>query len=493
MPDFITAFLGVLDPVSLALIAAGTVFGIIFGAIPGLTATLAVILLIPLSYGLPPTQGICMLIGVYIGGISGGVVAAVLLGMPGTPSSLVTVLDGFALAQKGQAGKALGVGVTANLAGSIIGWLFLVALAPQVARFALEFGPVENTAVLLFGFTAVISLSGNSLAKGFCMTALGMAFSTIGLDPLSSMERNTLGFSVLTNGIAQMPALIGLFVVGQAFTEMDSLSQRFIVTASRLTDRFMSLREIRASLVNFLRSGLIGTAIGILPGIGGTLASVVAYDQAKKASSDPQSYGQGNIQGIVASETANNATIGGALIPFLALGIPGDTVTAALLGGLQIHGLDPGPVLFSRHMDMVFGIFAAFLVASAIMYIFMQLVGSYIFPIALRLQKKYILPLVMVMSLIGCYNMEYSLMAVWVALAFGVLAYFLKKFSFPLMPLIIGIILGPMFERQLRLACIQTGGSALGFLESPIADVFFCITVLSVFVALRKGAFLRKG
>ena len=267
---------------------------------------------------------------------------------------MVTVLDGFALAKQGRAGKALGAGVTANLAGSFIGWLFLIALAPQVARFALEFGPIENTAVLLFGFTAVISLSGGSITKGICMTALGMAFSTVGVDPISSMERNTLGFSVLTNGISQMPAMIGLFVVAQAFAEMDTLSERFIIAASRLTDRFMSLTELRASLPNFIRSGLIGTAIGILPGIGGTLASVVAYDQQKRAAKHPENYGRGELQGIIASETANNATIGGALIPFLALGIPGDTVTAALLGGLQIHGLDPGPILFSRHMDMAY-------------------------------------------------------------------------------------------------------------------------------------------
>lgn len=453
MTDLVNAFMGVFDPVSFALITGGTIFGIIFGAIPGLTATLAVILLIPLSYGLEPTQGISMLVGVYIGGISGGVVAAVLLGMPGTPSSMVTVLDGFAL----------------------------------------KFGPIENTAVLLFGFTAVISLSGGSITKGICMTALGMAFSTVGVDPISSMERNTLGFSVLTNGISQMPAMIGLFVVAQAFAEMDTLSERFIIAASRLTDRFMSLTELRASLPNFIRSGLIGTAIGILPGIGGTLASVVAYDQQKRAAKHPENYGRGELQGIIASETANNATIGGALIPFLALGIPGDTVTAALLGGLQIHGLDPGPILFSRHMDMVYGVFVAFILSCVVMYVFMQFVGTYVFPVALRLQKKYILPLVMVMSLIGCYNMEYSMMAVWVALAFGVLGYVLKKFRYPLMPLIIGLILGPMFERELRLACIQAGGSFAEFLSSPIALVFLALTVLSLAVALRKGALLRKG
>ena len=493
MPEFLQAILHICDPTSLLLITVGTIFGIIFGAIPGLTATLAVILLIPLSYGLPPLQGICMLIGVYIGGISGGVVAAVLLGMPGTPSSMVTVLDGFQMAKQGRAGKALGAGVMANLVGSLIGWLFLIALAPQVARFALKFGPIENTTVLLFGFTAVISLSGNSLMKGLAMTALGMAFSTVGVDPISAMSRNTLGFEALTNGISAMPALIGLFVVGQALQEMDSLSSKYIIAAGRLTDRFMSLAEMRQSAGNFLRSGLIGTAIGILPGIGGTLASVVAYDQQKRLAPDPHTYGQGNIQGIVASETANNATIGGALIPFLALGIPGDTVTAALLGGLQIHGLDPGPVLFSRHFDLITGVFAAFILSCIVMYVFMQFIGTYVFPIVLRIQKKYILPLVMVMSLIGCYNMDYSIMAVWIAVLFGILGYVLRKLQFPLMPLIIGLILGPMLERQLRLACIAAQGEFMNFLASPIAVFFFVLTILSLVVALRKGAMLRKS
>lgn len=493
MTDILAAITSNLDPMSLALITMGTIIGLIFGAIPGLTATLAVILLIPLSYGLSSTQGMNMLIGVYIGGISGGVVAAVLLGMPGTPSSIVTVLDGFPLARQGKAGKALGAGVLSNLVGSLIGWLFLIALAPQVARFALEFGPLENTTVLLFGFTAVISLSGDNLMKGLTMTVLGMAFSTVGIDPISSIERNTLGFESLTGGISQLPAMIGLFVIGQALTEMDTLSQKFIIAASKLTDRFLSFKEIRQSTPNFIRSGLIGTAIGILPGIGGTLGSFVAYDQAKKASSDPDSFGKGNIQGVIASETANNATIGGALIPFLALGIPGDTVTAALLGGLQIHGLDPGPILFSKHLDLIYSVFVAFILSCIVMYVFMQYIGTYVFPVALRIQKKYVLPIVVVMSLIGCYNMEYSMAAVWVSLVFGALGYILKKLNFPLVPLIIGLILGPMFERQLRLAFIQTQGSLIPFFTNTISLVFIALTALSLLIYVFKGSLLKKG
>ena len=479
MTDLVNAFMGVFDPVSFALITGGTIFGIIFGAIPGLTATLAVILLIPLSYGLEPTQGISMLVGVYIGGISGGVVAAVLLGMPGTPSSMVTVLDGFALAKQGRAGKALGAGVTANLAGSFIGWLFLIALAPQVARFALKFGPIENTAVLLFGFTAVISLSGGSITKGICMTALGMAFSTVGVDPISSMERNTLGFSVLTNGISQMPAMIGLFVVAQAFAEMDTLSERFIIAASRLTDRFMSLTELRASLPNFIRSGLIGTAIGILPGIGGTLASVVAYDQQKRAAKHPENYGRGELQGIIASETANNATIGGTIIPLLTLGIPGDSTSALLLGALIMKGVQPGPLIFREHGEVVYAIYAAVALSSLFMLLIMFF-GMKGFVKILKVPQPLLLPLVFVLCMVGAYGTNNRIFDCWALIFFGLVGYLLRKGNFPTTPLILGFVLGSIMELNFRRALSYSNGNYMEFITHPISGVFLAIALFSL-------------
>ncbi len=483
----------VCSPLPLALICLGTVFGIIFGAIPGLTATLAVILLIPTTYGMDPSLGICMLVGVYIGGVSGGLVSAILLGMPGTPASLVTGLDGFPMAKRGEGGRALGIGITSNLVGCLLGGIFLIGLAPLLARFAMEFGAVENAAVLFFGFTTVISLAGSSLLRGFIMLAFGLAVSTIGIDPINSTERNTLEFAALANGVDALPAMIGLFVVSQALLEMDALSEKFIIERSGdARNRFMRLSEMRASVGNFIRSSLIGTAIGILPGIGGSLSGIVAYDQAQKASSEPESFGKGNYQGIVASETSNNAAVAGALIPFLALGIPGDSVTAALMGGLQIHGLDPGPVLFSQHYTLVANVFAAYFLSSVFMYLFMMLAGTYIFPVILRVQKKYVLPLVLVLSLIGCYNMNYTIAAVWVAIIFGIIGYFLKKFSYPSVPLVIGIILGPMFERQLRIGLIQTDGSLMPFLTDPIPATFIALAAASFFFALYKRRQAQK-
>ena len=487
MEELLNSFMFIITPVPLLLVTAGTIFGIVFGAIPGLTATLAVILLIPTTYGMSPSLGICMLVGVYIGGVSGGLVSAILLGMPGTPASLVTGLDGFPMAKRGEGGRALGIGITSNLVGCLLGGICLVTLAPSLARFATQFGALENAAVLIFGFTTVISLAGDSLLRGFIMLAFGLAVSTIGIDPVNSTERNTLELAFLANGVDSLPALIGLFVVSQALLEMDSRSEKFIIERTDGTkNRFMRLTEIRESIGNFIRSSIIGTAIGILPGIGGSLSGIVAYDQAKKTSKDPDSFGQGNYRGIVASETSNNAAVAGALIPFLALGIPGDSVTAALMGGLQIHGLDPGPVLFSQHYQMISDVFVAYFFASIVMFLFMMLCGTYIFPIILRVQKKYILPLVLVFSLIGCYNMNYTLGAVWVAIIFGIIGYFLKKFNYPAVPLVIGIILGPMFERQLRIAMIQTDGSLLPFITESIPLTFLLLAMGSLLFALYK-------
>ena len=482
MTDLVNAFMGVFDPVSFALITGGTIFGIIFGAIPGLTATLAVILLIPLSYGLEPTQGISML-----GGISGGVVAAVLLGMPGTPSSMVTVLDGFALAKQGRAGKALGAGVTANLAGSFIGWLFLIALAPQVARFALEFGPIENTAVLLFGFTAVISLSGGSITKGICMTALGMAFSTVGVDPISSMERNTLGFSVLTNGISQMPAMIGLFVVAQAFAEMDTLSERFIIAASRLTDRFMSLTELRASLPNFIRSGLIGTAIGILPGIGQNASTLISYNLARTVSKTPEEFGHGCPEGISASETSNNATNGGALIPLVCLGIPGDLTTSALIGGLMIHGLQPGPLLYSQHPELVGGIMVAYFMANVVMYV-MELGLMKAFVRMVNVKLSFLFPAIVACCVLGVYTLNNRMFDVWVMIIFGFVGYLLICLGIDMAPVILGFILGPLIEKYMRMALISANGNWADMFNRPVSVFFVVIAILFVVVPVIKKA-----
>lgn len=469
---------------TIVLIVLGVLLGLIFGAIPGLTGTLAVVILIPITYGLTAIEGLSMLIGVYIGGISGGCVSAILLGMPGTPSSITTAFDGFPLAKKGYAGKAMGAAIMSNFYGSVFAWLLLITIAPKIAHFALKFGPFEYMAVIVFGLTTVISLSGKSLFKGLIMTFLGLFLCTVGLDPIGGTMRNTLGFEFLAGGITAIPAMIGLFVVSQVFKELENLSEKYLIPKDKTKNVLLNRSELKASLVNFGRSGIVGTFIGILPGIGGSLANFVAYDLAKKTDPNPDSFGKGNIQGVIASETANNAVVAGALIPLLALGIPGDSVTAALMGGLQLHGLQPGPLLFSENLGFVYGLFISFLVAVIAMFMLMWWGGSRIFPIALRIPKTYLLPIVLMASIVGCYNLSYSLQDMWIALLFGVIGYFLLKKDYPLTPLVISLILGRIFETQMRIGLIKSSGSLAPLLTSPIAIAFLTAAFLSILYSI---------
>ncbi len=481
-------------PSTLALLFAAVALGILFGIIPGLTATLAVILLIPITYGMDATVGIAVLIALYIGGISGGLVSAILLGMPGTPSSIATVFDGYPMTKKGLASRALKTGIFSNLVGTVVSWLFLVTLAPEIAQIALSFKSIEYVSVIIFGLTTVISLSGDSYLKGLISCIFGLLITTIGTDPTTGVERNTLGMSsLLLSGIDATPAMIGMFVVAEVFnslrpSKMDGLKASDIAVQNQKLD----LREMRSSAWNFIRSSLIGVGIGILPGLGGNLASIVSYERAKKASKESATYGTGNPQGLIASEAANNATIGGAMIPMLALGIPGDIVTAALIGGLMLHGLQPGPMLFLEHPVFINGIYLSFLVSAIFMFIIMYAASDRLLPKLLLVPKRYLMPIVLIACTVGCYNLGYNLSDIWSTLIFGLLGLLFSRFGFPVTPVIISMILGKILEVQLRTALIDTNGSVIPFFTQPISCVFLLLAIGSTFFALRKKMQLKN-
>jgi putative tricarboxylic transport membrane protein len=480
------AILASLAPASLGLTLFGVIFGLIFGIIPGLTATLAVALLLPVTYGLTAAQGVILLLGAYVGGISGGVVSAILIGMPGTPSSITSVFDGHPMARKGLAGKALGIGAISNLTGTLFSWIILIAMAPQLSKIALEFSTLNITAVIIFGLTTVISLSGDSLLRGIVAASFGLLVCAIGIDPMNGETRMTMGIPALESGINAIPAMIGLFVVGELFVNIAEPPTPTKSVISGFRQAFLTLRELKQSLSNMFRSCCIGAAIGILPGIGGSLANFVAYDQAKKASKEPETFGTGNIQGLIASETSNNAAIGGALIPMLTLGIPGDTVTAVLMGGLQLHGIDPGPLMFRDHPFVVDMVYVSFFIAAVLMFLSMVLLGTRLFPKLLLLKRGYILPFVLIASTAGCYNMNTSMMDVWTAVIFGIIGFFLKRYHFPATPVVIGMILGKMLEMNLRQALVDTGGSLLPFVRDPVCVVFLTFAVLSIVYSMRQ-------
>ncbi len=468
-------------------IVVGTLLGVIFGAIPGLTATLAVVILIPFTYGLDPVTGMSMLMGAYIGGVSGGLVSAILIGIPGTSSSVTTVFDGYPMAQKGLGGKALGTGIVANVIGSLIGIACLVIFAPQLAKIALSFGSYEYTMLVLFAFLTVVGVSGGKLSKGVLMVVFGLCIGTLGLDHVNGELRATFGLEFLKGGVSAIPAMIGLLVLSTVFKELEKDISSSIIPKVKVNMRNVhpSWKELKESSFNFVRSGGIGVFIGLLPGIGGTLANFVAYDRAKKASKDPESFGKGNLQGIVASETANNAVIGAALIPLLAFGIPGDAVSAMLLGGLQIQGIQPGPLIFRDQPDLVVGIFVSLFLAVMVMYLLM-ICGIKFFQKLLSVKKIYLLPLVLVMGIAGSYNISYRISDIWVVVLFGIIGYLLLKFDYPIIPLVISLLLGPILESNLRISLMYSNGSLIPFFTRPFSLSIFVMILLTIFFIIRK-------
>jgi len=471
------------------LVAFGVVLGVIFGAIPGLTAALAVVILLPFTYGLDTMTGLAMLIAAYIGGISGGLVSSILIGMPGTPSSVTTVFDGFPMTKKGLGGKALGAGVMANVVGSLMGLLALVLFSPQLAKIALRFSSFEYTLLILFAFLTVVGVSEGEIFKGIVMSILGLVLGTMGLDQVTGDIRATFGISFLRGGISSLPAMLGLLVLAKVFEEIESDIHTPIVPklVVRMRDIHPSLQEMKQSSGNYLRSGIIGVFIGILPGIGGAVANFVAYDQAKKANKNPESFGHGNVQGVIASETANNAVIGGALIPLLVFGIPGDAVTAMLLGGLQLKGVRPGPLIFQNQPELIVGIFISFFLAVILMYVFMMWIGIWFFQKMLSIKKKYLLPLVLLMSVAGSYNIAFRVADIWIIIIFGIIGYVLNKNEFPVIPLVISLLLGPMFETNLRTSMMFSAGKITPFFTRPMSLVIWLLIGVTLFFIVKKN------
>jgi putative tricarboxylic transport membrane protein len=486
---FIVGFSQVLELEPLILIVLGVAVGIVFGAIPGLTATMAVALCLPLTFGMLPVHGMALLIGLYIGGVSGGLISAILINIPGTPSSIATTFDGHPMAAKGEAGKALGAGIFFSFLGGLFSFVVLFFIAPPLADIALRFGPQEYFSIAIFSLTLIASLSTGSTLKGLMSGIVGVLLSCVGTAPIDAYPRFTFGFYQLDGGFNLLPALVGLFAISEILKTAESDVEIRIqdIQNYKIQGFGFSRKEFVEQLGNFIRSSLIGTGIGILPGIGGGTSNILSYIAAKKMSKHPEKFGTGIIDGMVASETANNASIGGALVPLLAMGIPGDTVTAMLLGGLMIHGLSPGPLLFTTSGDIVYGIFAALIIANIVMVI-LEYFGMRFFVRLLRIPKHIMLPVIIVFCVVGAYGLNNRVFDAWSVMFFGVLGYALEKGGFPLSPVILGFILGPIAETNLRRGLMLTQGDFLPFLTKPISGTFLLIALLSViYSAIKEG------
>ncbi len=489
--DLIDALLYLLGPWPLFLCVLGTALGIIVGAIPGLSGAMLIALTLPLTFKMVPEQAMALLVCMYTGSITGGLVSAILLRIPGTPSNVITVFDGYAMAQKGQAGRALGLGVAASFFGAMFAWVALVLLTKPLADIAVRFTPFDYFALVLTALVLISSVSGKSVAKGLLAGMIGVLLAFPGMDANTGGTRFTLGVWQLTSGFDILPVLVGVFGIGTVMAELvkqHGKAQAVVVYSS--SGLWMKLSEWKAQFWNLLRSSVIGTWIGILPGIGASVGSLVAYTVAKNVSRTPEEFGNGSPSGIVASEAANNATVGGALIPMLAMGIPGSVIDVFLMGALMIHGIQPGPLLFEQHAGIVYVIFAACLLSSVLMFGQMYLMIPFLRRV-LDVPRQFVLPLIMVFCVVGVFASSNRMFDVWIMLGFGVLGFLMERGGLPLGPFVIGFILAPIAESRLRQGLMMTDGSYLPLVTQPLTLALLIVSVLLLFWPLIR-TLLRK-
>ncbi|MCI1966457.1 MAG: tripartite tricarboxylate transporter permease [Oscillospiraceae bacterium] len=484
LESFMIGFHSIMNPQCILLILLGIIIGILFGSIPGLSATMALALFLPITYSLASVPGVVLLVSLYIGGISGGLIAAILTRIPGTPSSVATCFDGYPMTQKGQGAKALGVGIVFSFIGTLFSTIVLIFLAPFLAKIAIQFGAYEYFAVAVFSLSMMCGLSGKSMIKGLMSGILGCIFATVGMDSITNVPRYTFNVSDLASGFNILPVLIGLFAISEIIVSAETAKKASKMKVVQVDMKHIrgfgfSLKELYGQCSNTITSCLVGTGIGILPGMGGGVANVLNYGIIKNKSKYPEKFGTGIIDGLVASETSNNAAIGGALVPLLALGIPGDTVTAMLLGGLTIQGISPGPLMFTQNVDIVYSIFLT-MIFGAIAMLFIEFYGLRIFVKLLKIPKQYLLPGIFVFCVIGSYGLNNRMFDVWGVLLFGLIGYAFNKMRIPSSPFILGFIIGPIAETNLRRGLMFSQGSFLPFVTSPVADLFFALTIFAL-------------
>ena len=464
----------------------GVTGGIVIGALPGLTATMGVAVLLPFTFGMEATRALVMLCGIYIGAIYGGSISAILLKTPGTPAAAATVLDGYELARKGEAAKALSVSAIASFVGGMVSTVMLITISPVLASFALRFGAPEYFALAVFGLSIIASISGKSPVKGLLAGMFGLLISTVGLDPVTSYPRFTFGQINLYNGFAIIPVLIGLFALAEAFVQMEKIFEKAQAIDTRFKHGMVSLKETISLLPLMIKSALIGTFIGAIPGAGADIAAFVTYNEARRSSKRGNEFGTGCIEGVAAPEAGNNGVTGGAMVPLLTLGVPGDAVTAILLGALIIQGLQPGPLLFTKNADIVYGLFSSLLVGNVLMLLF-GLLGVRLFCRVVELPKRIIIPVIVTLSIVGAYSMNNSIFDVWVCIGFGIIGYIMQKVDMPSSPIILAVILGPMAESNLRRAVLMYQGSYSFLWTRPIGVVFLALAALSLYSSYRRA------
>lgn len=484
MEYVVQGIIAALQPMTLLLTVAGVALGLVISAMPGLTVSMAVVLLLPFTFYLSSGPALGLMLGVFVGGMAGGAIPAILINIPGNPASVITNVDGYQMTKKGHAELALGIAFLSSIVGGLFGLMVLVLVAPQLTEFALLFGAPEQATLVLLGLTLVAGFSEGALLRGIVSAGIGLAVATVGLDPITAAPRYTFGTVVLQQGISFIPVMIGMFAIPMAITSLRAgdggAPAGPAVTVSALGGIRKAFKILPSLGVCIIRSSTIGAIIGAIPGTGSAIAATLGYQYAQRFSKNREvPFGQGHPEGISAPEAANSALTGGALIPMLILGIPGDPVTAVMLGALIIQGLAPGPMLFELNPDVVYGLFGSYGVA-LIVLLFVAIFGIPFFVKAIRIPIRVLMPAIVLLCVIGSYALKNSVLDVWIMLVSGVLAFFMKKWNYPVLPMLLALILGKILEEQSRMSLIIGLGDPLIFLRKPISLTFLILTGLYV-------------
>lgn len=459
------------------LIFIGVCVGILGGAIPGISPSMAVALLLPVTYAMSPSMAMIMLMGIYIGANYGGSIAAVAINTPGTPSATVTAFDGYPMAKMGRAGEAMGISLWASVFGGLIGAIILIFFSVPLSKVALKFWPSEYFALCLMGLTTVATLGGKNWKKALAACLFGLLLNTMGMDPAYSVKRFTFGINRLYDGIKMVPVLIGLFALGEVLSNLEHYDPKEAKLKIEAAYKLPKMRYYWKIKWPIIRSGLIGCLIGIFPGAGGTIASFLAYDAEKRLSKNPEEFGKGAPAGVAAAESANSASVGGAMVPMLTLGIPGSSTAAVLLSALMIHNLNPGPQLFTKEPALVYGLFASMFVANLLMAI-VGVYGSKLWVRVGGLPKTMLYPLIFAFSILGSYSISKSLFDVGTCLIFGLVGWAFKKYNYPASPVVLGLVLGRLMELNYGQALMVGGLSS--FYTRPMTIILFAISIAAI-------------
>lgn len=487
----VDGLLTTISPVNLALVFAGMLIGVFFGSLPGISSSMGIVLMLPFTYYMGILPSIILLVALYAGSSYGGSITAILFNTPGTPEAVATTFDGYPMAKQGKAGRALSLAISASSFGGIFSVLIMLFLAPPLSSVALKIQSAEYFALTVLGLMVISSIGTKSPIKAITSGLIGIMIAMIGMDPIVGAERFTFGNIGLMNGLEMIPIMIGAFALAEVLNQVTERQANLDMNKKVSLETIKIVELIKHKWV-LLKSAVIGTIIGILPGTGGSIASIVSYGEAMRSSKNKDKFGQGEEEGILAPETANNAAAGGAMIPTLVLGIPGSPTTAIILAALALQGLQPGPQLMTDQPLMLYCIFFSMLIASIAVFIGGRL-GVKAFAAILKLPYSVLGTLIVLLSMVGSYAVGNSMFNVWIMLLFGVLGYFMKKYHFSPASLVLGLVLGPMMEENFRRHLLVTSGDYLSFITQPISGVILFFSIMTLFYPVIAKLFKKKN